>query len=109
MTLDSNLRYRVVGVNRDMAKPRSLKGLLCGHTWTGFAWSTCPRCGDRPAEIDDRYHWLDRKTDKPLTYKNGNEAQFNSLDEAIDAFVEGKLSVDRNEVLEDIYNQGQAL
>ncbi len=62
MKLDSNLRYRVVGVG-------------------------------------DLYHWLDRKTNQPLSYKNGDAAQFKTLDEAIDAFVNGKLSAERNEPL----------
>lgn len=69
---DSNLRYRVVAVNGDAAK------LLSGP---------CP-C-----------YWLDRKTQQPLTYKDGSEAQWSSLDEAIDAFIEGKLSAERNEVM----------
>lgn len=98
--LDSNLRYRVVGVDFDLSKPRPLKGLSCGHTWTGFAWEGCPRCRDVAVAIKgDRYHWLDRKTGQPLPYKNGDVAQFDSLDEAIAAFVEGRLSVERNEVL----------
>jgi hypothetical protein len=100
MTLDSNLRYRVVGVDFDLSKPRAQRGLSCDHTWTGFAWGKCPRCGDVAAENSgDKYHWLDRKTQQPLTYKNGDEAQFDSLDEAIDAFVKGRLTVERNEVL----------
>jgi hypothetical protein len=100
MTLNSNLRYRVVGVNLDLSKPRPLKGLSCGHTWTGFAWGKCPRCGDVAAgNSGDKYHWLDRKTNEPLAYKDGSEAQFDSLDEAISAFVDGKLSAERNEVL----------
>lgn len=60
--LDSNLRYRVVG-------------------------------------IGERYHWLDRKTNLPLTYKDGSEAQFDSLDEAITAFLDAQLSAECNEVL----------
>lgn len=71
-TLDSNLRYRVVAINGDAAQ------LLSGP---------CP-C-----------YWLDRKTQQPLTYKDGGEAQWPTLDEAIDAFVEGKLSVEKNEAL----------
>lgn len=62
VTLNSNLRYRVVG-------------------------------------IGDQYHWLDRKTNEPLTDKNGHEARFDSLDAAIQAFIEGRLSADRNEAL----------
>lgn len=101
MKLDSNLRYRVVGVDFDISKPRALKGLSCGHTWTGFAWGTCPRCGDvAAATSSDRYHWLDRKTKQPLTYKDGREAQWETLDEAIQAFIDGQLTVERNEVME---------
>lgn len=70
--IENNFRYRVVAVNGDATK------LLSGP---------CP-C-----------YWLDRKTQQPLTYKNGSEARWSSLDEAIDAFVEGKLEVARNEVM----------
>lgn len=72
MTLDSNLRYRVVAIDGDTTQ------LLGGP---------CP-C-----------YWLDRKTNQPLTYKDGSEAQWSILDEAIEAFVEGRLSVTGNEVL----------
>lgn len=100
MKLDSNLRYRVVGVEWDISQPRALKGQSCGHTWRGVTWGNCPRCGDVPADHpDDRYHWLDRKTNRPLAYKSGEEAQFNSLDEAITAFVDGKLEATSNEPL----------
>lgn len=98
MKLDSNLRYRVVGVDWDISKPRPMTGQSCGHTWKGFAWGNCPRCGDIPVE-NDRYHWLDRATNKPLTYKNGSEAQFGSLDEAITAFINGELEATVNEAL----------
>jgi hypothetical protein len=64
LTLDSNLRYRVVAVG-------------------------------------ERYHWIDRATNQPLTYKDGSGARFVGLDEAIAAFIDGKLSADRNEVLKD--------
>lgn len=47
----------------------------------------------------DKFHWLDRKTNQPLTYRDGQAAQFDDLDAAIAAFVEGELSVERNEVL----------
>lgn len=101
ITLDSNLRYRVVGVDFDISQSRPLKGASCGHTWKGLAWATCPRCGDTAVSVtNDRYHWLDRKTKLPLTYKDGSEAQFDSLDEAIDAFVQGRLSAERNEELQ---------
>lgn len=63
MSLDSNLRYRIVAVG-------------------------------------EKYHWLDRKTGEPLAYKSGDVAQFDDLDAAIAAFVEGKLTIERNEVLE---------
>lgn len=53
----------------------------------------------RVVAIGMRHHWLDRKTDQPLTYKSGDEAQFDSLDEAVSAFTEGQLTVQRNEVL----------
>lgn len=100
MTLDSNLRYRVVGVDWDLSRPRAQRGLSCGHTWTGFAWGKCPRCGDVAAENSgEQYHWIDRKTKEPLTYKDGSEARFESLDEAISAFIDGRLSVNKNEVL----------
>lgn len=71
--LNSNLRYRVVAVNGDAAK------LLSGP---------CP-C-----------YWLDRKTRQPLTYKDGSEARWTTLDDAIDAFVEGRLEVEGNELLD---------
>lgn len=98
--LNSNLRYRVVGVDWDITQPRNQRGLSCGHAWKGPAYGTCPRCGDRPAENpSEQYHWLDRKTKQPLTYQNGEEAQFDSLDDAIKAFINGKLSATRNEPL----------
>lgn len=71
-TLNSNLRYRVVAIDGDTTQ------LLSGP---------CP-C-----------YWLDRKTNQPLTYKDGSEAQWSTLDEAIEAFVEGRLTVGRNEVM----------
>jgi len=55
----------------------------------------------RVVAIGDKYHWLDRKTNQSLNYKNGDEAQFDSLDESIAAFVNGKLTVEKNEVLVD--------
>ena len=39
---------------------------------------------------DDYFFWIDRKTSQALTYKNGDEARFDSLDEAIAAFVDAK-------------------
>lgn len=53
----------------------------------------------RVVAVGDRYHWLDRKTNLPLTYKNGDEAQFDGLDDAIGAFLDGLLSAERNEEL----------
>lgn len=53
----------------------------------------------RVVAIDNRYHWIDRATNQPLTYKNGNEAQFDSLDDAIKAFIDGHLSVEKNEAM----------
>lgn len=70
--LDSNLRYRVVTLDGDAAKLLS---------------------GPRPC------YWLDRVTNQPLTYKDGSEAQWATLDEAIEAFVEGTLMAERNEVM----------
>lgn len=100
MELSSNLRYRVVGVDWDISQPRAQKGLSCGHTWKGPVWGRCPRCGDVPVENSgDQYHWLDRKTKQPVKYQDGREARFNSLDEAIAAFVNGELEVKMNEPL----------
>jgi len=48
---------------------------------------------------DDYFFWIDRKTSQALTYKNGDEARFDSLDEAIAAFVDAKLTVEKNEEL----------
>jgi hypothetical protein len=48
----------------------------------------------------DNYHWIDRTTNEPVDYENGNAAQFPSLDEAIAAFIDGKLVVKVNEPLE---------
>lgn len=53
----------------------------------------------RVVAIGEQYHWLDRATNQPLTYKDGSEARFGSLDEAISTFVDGRLSAERNEVL----------
>lgn len=48
---------------------------------------------------DSSYRWLDRKTNDFLMYRDGNDALFNSLDDAISAFVNGMLTVDQNEHL----------
>lgn len=53
----------------------------------------------RVVAIDDKYHWIDRTANKPVTYENGDEARFDSLDEAVDAFIDGKLTVKQNEVM----------
>lgn len=98
--LNSNLRYRVVGVGWDLSELRPQRGRSCGHTWKGASFGTCPRCGDTPVESPDgQYHWLDRKTKQPLAYSDGRQARFNSLDEAIAAFVNGELEAKRNEPL----------
>lgn len=99
MTPDNNLRYRVVGVGWNINCPQPQTGLSCHHEWTGTAYSRCPKCGDVAVETNGQYHWLDRATSQPLTYKDGGEARFDSLDEAISAFVEARLSAERNEVL----------
>jgi hypothetical protein len=51
----------------------------------------------RIVAIGDQYHWLDRGTGEPLTYKDGQVAQWATLDAAIAAFVEEKLTAERNE------------
>jgi hypothetical protein len=51
----------------------------------------------RVVAIDDNYHWLDRATSEPVPYENGDAAQFPTLDEAIAAFIDGKLTVKVNE------------
>jgi len=51
----------------------------------------------RVVSVDDHYHWLDRATNQPVPYKDGSVAQFDDLDAAIAAFVNGKLTVERNE------------
>lgn len=53
----------------------------------------------RVVAVGDKYHWLDRVTSEPLTYRDGSVAQFDGLDEAIAAFIDGKLSAERNEVM----------
>lgn len=53
----------------------------------------------RVVAVGDKYHWLDRATNEPLTYKDGSEAQFDGLDEAIAAFINRKLSAERNDVM----------
>ena len=49
----------------------------------------------------NRYHWIDRATKLPVPFADGSKALFKSLDEAIDAFVEGKLTVKQNVELKD--------
>lgn len=53
----------------------------------------------RVVAVGEKYHWLDRATQQPLTYKDGSEAQWPTLDEAIAAFIDGQLSAECNEVL----------
>lgn len=54
----------------------------------------------RVIAIDNHYHWVDRQTNQPVLYENGDEARFPSLDKAIHAFIDGKLAVKRNERME---------
>jgi hypothetical protein len=49
---------------------------------------------------DNQYHWLDRATGTPVPFKDGSPALFGSLDEAINAFIEQKLTVVINEPLD---------
>src|ERR1043165_1097304 len=44
----------------------------------------------------NRYHWIDRATRLPVPYEGGSKAMFKSLDEAVAAFVDGKLVVKQN-------------
>jgi hypothetical protein len=53
----------------------------------------------RMVALGDKYHWIDRINNQSLTYENGEAAQFDSLDDAIDAFVDGKLTAKKNEVI----------
>lgn len=53
----------------------------------------------RVVAVGEQYHWLDRKTNHAVPYENGQPARFNSLDEAIDAFIQGKLVVKQNVIL----------
>lgn len=103
MTLDSNLRYRVVAVEVECeACERGYRlnpdGLHYNDARGGATWGVCRK---KVAAINDdyEYHWLDRATNQPLTYKDGSEARFGSLDDAISAFIDGRLSVERNEVI----------
>jgi hypothetical protein len=50
----------------------------------------------RVVAIGPRYHWLDRATKLPVPYADGSKARFTTLDEAIAAFTEGKLTVKQN-------------
>jgi len=50
----------------------------------------------RVVAIKDRYHWVDRATKLPVPYEGGGKALFKSLDEAIAAFIDGKLAVKQN-------------
>lgn len=51
----------------------------------------------RVVAIGDNYHWIDRQTNEPVAYEDGDTAQFPSLDKAITAFIDGKLTVKMNE------------
>jgi len=44
----------------------------------------------------NRYHWIDRATQLPVPFAGGSKASFRSLDEAIAAFIDGKLAVKQN-------------
>jgi hypothetical protein len=54
----------------------------------------------RVIAIGDNYHWIDRQTNQPVPYENGDTAQFSSLDKAITAFIDGKLTVKRNKMMD---------
>ena len=102
MKLDSNLRYRVVGVEVDCeACERGYRlnpnGLHYNDERGGATWGVCRKLSGKR---HDYYYWLDRRTRQPLTYKDGREAQWKTLDEAISAFTDGQLTVERNEVME---------
>lgn len=99
MKLDSYLRYRVVAVEVECeACERGYRlnpdGLHYDDERGGRTWGIC-----RKRTTPEQYRWLDRATNQPLTYKDGSEARFDGLDEAIDAFVDSKLRAERNEVL----------
>ena len=103
MKLDSNLRYRVVAVEVnceacDQGYRLNPDGLHYNHNLNDSTWGVCRRVV-AALNDDHEYHWLDRATNRPLIYANGDEARFNSLDEAIQAFIDGRLSASRNEVL----------
>lgn len=53
----------------------------------------------RVVGIGEQYHWLDRANNQPLTYKDGHQARFNTLDDAIHAFIRQELSAEMNEEL----------
>ena len=50
----------------------------------------------RVVAIGDRYHWIDRCTQLPVPYEGGGKARFETLDDAIAAFIDGKLTVKQN-------------
>ena len=50
----------------------------------------------RVVAIGDRYHWIDRATKLPVPFAGGGKARFKTLDEAIAAFIDGKLTVKQN-------------
>jgi hypothetical protein len=50
----------------------------------------------RVVATGNHYHWIDRCTQLPVPYAGGGRARFKSLDEAIAAFIDGKLTVKQN-------------
>lgn len=50
----------------------------------------------RVVATGNRYHWIDRCTQLPVRFSGGGKALFKSLDQAIAAFVDGKLTVKQN-------------
>lgn len=50
----------------------------------------------RVVATGNRYQWIDRATKLPVPYAGGGRALFKTLDEAIDAFIQGKLTVKQN-------------
>ena len=59
----------------------------------------------RIVAIGDNYHWIDRATSQPVDYENGDIAQFPTLDEAVAAFIDGKLTVKMNEMTDQLESE----
>jgi hypothetical protein len=59
----------------------------------------------RVVAIGDNYHWIDRTTNELVAYENGDTAQFPSLDEAVAAFIDGKLTVKVNEMTDQLESE----